>query len=510
MNKFESASILAGVSQKEGTQAYAPTNLHVITGEVAGKSENGKTLVQMDGMVFTGDDDQTIEMDTLGGLEEGDIATILLTGESGQGMSPLAIGSAGSIDRIRNTAESAETLAQQAETVASATGQHFWDDDNGAHVTEITREEWEEAPSGSDVVINSQGQLFRVDENNLLALLPGDEVTDTFTIVDDPDDPFPTYTLSARPVMFPTIKVGGEVKSPSLFYLINENTLTFDGDTSYWLWDGQTMEVTYRTSPAMVIYDGDGNADSNIIASFESGKVSLAKKRNPDSTETGEIEFFNGAAELTVQDRGGYPDVTLGIVHEAGGGDIRISPGNARMSAGSGDDHSGSDYYYGEASVELTSGEDVDQIEISAATLSLRPGYGLIGGEWSMQDIITMLESLFDTWHVGTFASPFSNYDGLAQNAPRWRKFGNVVEFHGVATVASQQTAGNRKLFTLPSGYRPTGITRYAGIMQGSNMNRFLLRVNTSGEVYMERYGTTSDSAIPANAWLTLTGMFII
>lgn len=103
MNKFESASILAGISPNEEEQALAPTNLHVITGEVVGKSENGKTLVSMEGMVFTGDDSQYIEMDTLGGLEEGDIATILLSGESGKAMSPLALGSAGSIDRIIST-----------------------------------------------------------------------------------------------------------------------------------------------------------------------------------------------------------------------------------------------------------------------------------------------------------------------------------------------------------------------------------------------------------------------
>ena len=94
---------MAGISPNEEEQALAPTNLHVITGEVVGKSENGKTLVSMEGMVFTGDDSQYIEMDTLGGLEEGDIATILLSGESGKAMSPLALGSAGSIDRIIST-----------------------------------------------------------------------------------------------------------------------------------------------------------------------------------------------------------------------------------------------------------------------------------------------------------------------------------------------------------------------------------------------------------------------
>lgn len=100
MQKTEAAMILAGVKPEEQRQASAPTNLHVITGTVSGKSTSGKTQVLIDGLVFTSDDNQYIEIDTLGGLEEGDTATILLTGENGRGMTPLAVGAPGSIDRI--------------------------------------------------------------------------------------------------------------------------------------------------------------------------------------------------------------------------------------------------------------------------------------------------------------------------------------------------------------------------------------------------------------------------
>lgn len=168
MQKRDAAAFLAGVSQTEGSQASAPTNLHVISGEVGTRSEDGKTTVAIDGLVFGEADDQYVEMDTLGGLEEGDVATIILTGEDGHAMTPLAIGSPGSVDIIRDTAEAADSksdaaqeLAQAAKAVAEAVGQHFWTDENGVHVTEVTEEEWSDTPDGSNILINSLGILLR-------------------------------------------------------------------------------------------------------------------------------------------------------------------------------------------------------------------------------------------------------------------------------------------------------------------------------------------------------------
>lgn len=101
MNKVEAALYLAGVkTTTEDRQASAPTNLHIITGEISGESEDGKALISIDGLVFAEDDEQYIEVDTLGGLEDGDVATVILSGEEGRGMTPLAIGGVGTIDRI--------------------------------------------------------------------------------------------------------------------------------------------------------------------------------------------------------------------------------------------------------------------------------------------------------------------------------------------------------------------------------------------------------------------------
>ena len=170
MLKSDAAAFLAGVKQVEGAAASAPTNLHVITGEVGATSEDGKTTISLDGLVFSEEDSQEIEMDTLGGLEEGDVATVLLTGENGRGMTPLAIGAPGSIDRIKTIASNAAEIANAAQEVAEATNQHFFDDDNGIHVTEATQEEWDASHTGANVLINSIGQLFRDGLNNLLTL----------------------------------------------------------------------------------------------------------------------------------------------------------------------------------------------------------------------------------------------------------------------------------------------------------------------------------------------------
>lgn len=100
MLKNDAAAYIAGLTSEENKESSQATNVHLITGTVEETSEDGRALVSIDGMVFSEDDSQYIEMDTIGGLEEGDTTTILLTGDPGHAMNPLAIGSVGGIDRI--------------------------------------------------------------------------------------------------------------------------------------------------------------------------------------------------------------------------------------------------------------------------------------------------------------------------------------------------------------------------------------------------------------------------
>lgn len=115
-----------------------------------------------------------------------------------------------------------------------------------------------------------------------------------------------------------------------------------------------------------------------------------------------------------------------------------------------------------------------------------------------------------DTWHTASYQSPFSNYGDLSENAPRYRKCGDVVNFYGRATVKAEQEDAVYTLFNLPAGYRPSYVGRYLGLMQGSGANKWLLSVATNGNVSVQRYGSTSNTTIPVNAWLTFSGTFII
>lgn len=70
---------------------------------------------------------------------------------------------------VAQAAQDARGLAKAAKDVADATAQHFWHDDNGAHVSS----EAGNATGAQNSVWNSLGMLFRNGANNLLALVTG-------------------------------------------------------------------------------------------------------------------------------------------------------------------------------------------------------------------------------------------------------------------------------------------------------------------------------------------------
>lgn len=121
------------------------------------------------------------------------------------------------IQIAEDNSELAKTLASEADAIAKATNQHFWDDNDGAHVTEVTQEEWKAATEkkGANSLWNSLGMLFRKGMRNLMAL-----------VVDDPDD-----------------------------------------------------EILGTTGVA--IYDGQGNNPENIVASFTESAAQIGADESP-------------------------------------------------------------------------------------------------------------------------------------------------------------------------------------------------------------------------------------
>lgn len=70
---------------------------------------------------------------------------------------------------LRNQTSSAINISNEVKEMAEATNQHFWYDDGGAHVTEVTQEEWNTSPSGFNSLFNSLGLLLRKALNNIAA-----------------------------------------------------------------------------------------------------------------------------------------------------------------------------------------------------------------------------------------------------------------------------------------------------------------------------------------------------
>jgi hypothetical protein len=68
----------------------------------------------------------------------------------------------------QNTAQKADSkavtagkTATDAKIIAEAINQFFWHDTNGAHVTEVTKEDWLANPSGNNILMNALGVLIR-------------------------------------------------------------------------------------------------------------------------------------------------------------------------------------------------------------------------------------------------------------------------------------------------------------------------------------------------------------
>lgn len=133
----------------------------------------------------------------------------------------------------------------------------------------------------------------------------------------------------------------------------------------------------------------------------------------------------------------------------------------------------------------------------------------------TLQDKINNLESLYESItevHVETleYSSDFTGYSG-AYNNPRIIKSGNVVQVTGIAKPVAEIAASQvTKMFQIPEGLRPA-VNSVKGVMQGSYLNRWCLSISPeTGDVSIERYGTTTNSAIPATAWLPFSITYVI
>lgn len=135
--------------------------------------------------------DNIAEIDTTVSVSAGDRVIIALDANG----TPTVIGVVGEGDETAqeidyaqqwavsalDAADAAQTAADEAAATAAAVNQHFWNDSNGAHVTDVTQEQWAAAVDDgfsdlsankqySNILINSLGVLLRSALQNLVSI----------------------------------------------------------------------------------------------------------------------------------------------------------------------------------------------------------------------------------------------------------------------------------------------------------------------------------------------------
>lgn len=106
-----------------------------------------------------------------------------------------------------------------------------------------------------------------------------------------------------------------------------------------------------------------------------------------------------------------------------------------------------------------------------------------------------------DKSSISSYSSGWTYYGTASANTPTVRRYGKVVSLTGALTNTSAVTLNTThvKVFTIPSGYRPS--QDIIILCQGSGANEFVLQIKTDGGVYIGRYGTSSFSSIAAGQW---------
>ena len=110
-------------------------------------------------------------------------------------------------------------------------------------------------------------------------------------------------------------------------------------------------------------------------------------------------------------------------------------------------------------------------------------------------------------WQTITLTNSFTVYSSGYD--VRVRKIGDIVYLSGVikptTNIADNQYT---TMFTLPSNYRPTRELQF--VCQGSGVNKWVLSILANGECKIQRYGTTSNIAIPTGTWLPFDVTFFV
>ena len=278
MNMMDLATTLFGRSRAEENIVSTDATTRTYIGTATSDSSDGSVYVALSEDVtmpddYDGEHGTGVEMPTTVGVSEGDEVLVTVFG-GGTLKAPVVTGNPGWGDDVEtrvteahDLAASVESIAQEAKEVAEATGQHFWPDTDGVHVTEVTQDEWQTAPTGANVLLNALGMLFRRAMNPLLALVTGSNPG--VAIYDGEGDAatnvVASFTSSGQ-VIGRTDESHLEADYHSI-QLINK-----EGDTYFWVSD---LRDQSGSAEVIETFDGDGTKKTFNVAFTPSSVTSV-------------------------------------------------------------------------------------------------------------------------------------------------------------------------------------------------------------------------------------------
>ena len=287
------------------------------TARVTRRDSDGTVWLRMPGSTI----DTPVTGAVVANVDAGDVITYAIQGGrvsiEGNASDP-SVGES-VVGTVRKVAARAASLASSAKAIAEATGQHFWYDDNGAHISTTDRD-----PAGArNAVWNSLGMLFRSGTDILLAIVAGDDSgVDVYDGGGNEDENVvASFRGSGARVgyedgLHALVTAAGQFFRDGLYNLLSITPAEFKIDT--FTGDGTTVTFTLSATPALVVRVEVGGAYTDAYT--RSGSA-LTLATAPATGAEVKVTYKTSLTTLTIYDGGAWTsthDNVVALFNEVG------------------------------------------------------------------------------------------------------------------------------------------------------------------------------------------------
>ena len=400
-----------------------------------------------------------------------------------------------------DSAAAARQVADEANKVAQATNQHFFADTNGAHITDVTQDEWTAAVDDNfsdydpttkpyhNQLLNSLGILLRTALNNLVSI-----TRSAIAFYDGAGN-------AASNIVARFGSAGAQIGKSSAAHSV----IDADGQRFYGGNNGATQlanigygEGASATGTANAPYYTFGTRKANTAI----GNYSVAEGRNVEASGfNSHAEGDQTTASGSYSHAEGDYTTASGVSSHAEGTWTKAS-GDASHAEGSYTIASGD---LSHASGRRTKASSACQTVIGRDNVEDANGkYALIIGNGT-SDIARSnalavkwdgtVETAQDIpWTTLTLASGWAAYS--TARTPKYRRVGSMVEIRGAIKPTAETSLGTSSVTfgNLPPGCRPVNM-EVTAICHGSGVKEWLFTVDTDGNVCASRMRTMNSTA---------------